>query len=499
MTDPRSRRSRRTRRAVALFGGVGLAVLAWPGPSSADTSLGGYSGVAQAEAIRIQIFDPVIPIPTDPGKPQVDAGIAYSKSIVDTGPVTRATASYLWPGDVLGDGFGQLVGNDAAQYAIQVNSRYPETAAAPANNTAQLTDGNGMTTSTDGFHTKATTTGLGVVGPDTDLLSGIGEGLKNLPLGGHKTPTPNQPSPELPLPIGQMLAGLATVKNVSTTSTVDVEDKSVTVTAHAQMSEISLLHGLITIDGIKVTSTVASDGKKATTSGTIRPVGITVAGLDIGLDGKGVAIGGGDSTAPPEIPSTVTDLLRRLGIEFTYAPTTQSIDGATGTLASDALVISIDTQPLKTALNVGGLIGPLQDLVGRIPKLGSQLGPLLGLGPKIVFRIGDVFTSATAAPAYVGPVIPPSGGGGNPGGGNPGGNTGGGTVPGTGGGVIPPAGGGPVTNPPVTGPPISQPSQPTAFALPGLGDIPKMMILAGLALALAAGWLFRTLGGFLFG
>jgi hypothetical protein len=135
VTHVQGRFSRRTKRTLALFGGVTLAVLAWPGPSSADTSLGGYSGVAQAEAIRVQIFDPVIPIPTDPGKPQIDAGIGYAKVNVDTGPVTRATASYLWPGDVIGDGFGQLVGSDSAQYAIQVNSRYPATASSPANHT----------------------------------------------------------------------------------------------------------------------------------------------------------------------------------------------------------------------------------------------------------------------------------------------------------------------------------------------------------------------------
>src|SRR4051812_17864463 len=128
MHGVRGRVGRRTKRTAALFGGVVLAVLAWPGPSSADTSLGGYSGIAQAEAIRIQIFEPVIPIPTDPGKPQVDGGVGYAKSNVDTGPVSRATSSYFWPGDTIGDGFGALAGNDKAQYSIQVNSRYPETA-----------------------------------------------------------------------------------------------------------------------------------------------------------------------------------------------------------------------------------------------------------------------------------------------------------------------------------------------------------------------------------
>jgi hypothetical protein len=319
-------------------------------------------------------------------------------------------------------------------------------------------------------------------------------------LGGKKPPPPLKPTPDLPLPVGKLLGGLATVKNVSSNSTVDVENKTITVSAQAHMSEISLLHGLITIDGIKVVSTTVSDGKKATTSGVIRPVGVTIAGLDLGLDGSGIAVGGGDTTDLPEIPSTVGDLLAKLGIEFELAPSEESVDGATGMLYSDALVISIDTQPLKTALNLGGLIGPLQDLVSQIPQLGSQLGPLLGLGPKIVFRIGDVYSSANAAPAYVGPVVPPTDpgdGGGNTGNGN--GNGNGGVVPPIDpGGVTPPIDSGPVQNPPDENQPIAQP-QPTAFTLPGLGDVPKILILGGLALAVLAGWLFRTFGGFLLG
>jgi len=252
---------------------------------------------------------------------------------------------------------------------------------------------------------------------------------------------------------------------------------------------------------VKMDATTVSDGKKARTSGVIRPFGVSIAGMDLGLDGQGVAIGG-NSTKLPDIPSSVTDVLDKIGISFSYAPTTQSVDGATGSLSADAMVISIDTQPLKTALNVGGLVGPLQDLIEKIPKLGSQIGPLLGLGPQIVFRIGDVTTTATAAPAYVVPPVTPSGGGGNPGG-NPGGShgTGGQVVPpagGTGGGVpLPGVGGG--TTPPTNQPPVSQPTQPTSFSLPKLGTVPKILIVGGLLLAAASGWLFRTLGGFLLG
>jgi hypothetical protein len=496
----RSRIGRRTKRTLALFGGVVLAVLAWPGPSSADTSLGGYSGVAQAEAIRIQIFEPEIPIPVDPGKPQVDGGVAYTKSNTDTGPVTRATASYLWPGDTIGDGFGALVGNDKAQYSIQVNSKYPETPTAPAKNTAQLTEGNGMTTSTDGFSTKASVTGLGIAGPDTDLLSGIGKGLRNLPGIGNPTASPGKDL-SVPLPVGQMLAALATVQNVHSDSSVVVGKNSVTSTAQAVMSNINLLGGLINIDGMKVTSTTVSNGKTAKTSGSVRPGAITVAGTDLGLAGKGVRLGD-SSTKLPDLPSAVTDLLSKIGVSIEYAPSTRTANAATAALASDALVLTIDTQPLKTALNVGGLVGPLQDLISKIPHIGSTLAPLLGLGPKIVIRIGDVYSTATAAPAYVGPVGPPTGGGHHtPGGGHTGNgnpvvppiNTGGGTPIDTGGGVPLPNPSTPGTTTPGTT------TQPSAFTLPGLGDVPKGLIIGGLALAIVAGWLFRLFSGFILG
>lgn len=502
MTDVVRRRfGRRARRTLVLFGGAVLVVLAWPAPSLADTTLGGYSGVAQAEAIRIQIFEPEIPIPVNPGQPQVDGGVGYTKSNTDTGPVTRATASYLWPGDTVGDGFGALVGNDKAQYAIQVNSKYPATATAPAKNTAQLTKGNGMTTSTDGFNTKASVTGLGIAGPDTDLLSGIGKGLRNLPGIGNPTAPPGK-DVSVPLPVGQMLAALATVQNVQSTSSVVVGKDSVTSDAQAVMSNIKLLGGLINIDNMKVTSTTVSDGKTAKTTGAIRPGAVTVAGTDLGLAGQGVKLGS-SSTKLPKLPSTVTDLLHKIGIEIDYAPSTRTSDGATAALGSDGLVISIDTQPLKTALNVGGLVGPLQDLISKIPHIGSTLAPLLGIGPKIVIRIGDVYSTATAAPAYTVPVVTPTGGNPNPGTGQGGGNP----VP-----PVTPGGGGSGAAPVNTGPGVPLPSQsspgtstpgtstqPSALTLPGLGNVPKALILGGLALAVVAGWLFRTFSGFVLG
>jgi hypothetical protein len=485
---------RRTKQSLALFGSAAVITLAWPGASAADTTLGGYSGTAMAQAVRIQIYEPVIPIPATP---QIDGGIGYAKSNVDTGPVSRATASYLWPGDVIGDGFSQLVGNEKAQYPVQVNSKYPATQGAPAKNTAQLTEGNGMTTSTDGFATRATVTGLGVAGPDTDLLSGIGQGLSNLP-GLGKPPSSSSPSlPDAPVPVGKLLAGLVTLENVRSTSSVVVRGKTVTSTAQTALSQVKLLGGLVSIDDMRSTSTTVSDGVKATTNGSIDAGIVKVAGMDLGLAGSGVKLGG-SAVKPPTVPATLTKLLEKIGISVTFAPSARNAEGAAGSLAATALEISIDTQPLKTALNIGGLVAPLQELIGKIPQLGSQIAPLLGLGPKIVFRIADVTSSATASPAYTGGPIPAGSGGStaaaNPATGNTGPvDTGGGAPLNPGGGALP-------GQPADTGQQMAtQPTQPSSFALPRLGTTPRLVILGALVLAGAAGWLLRAVGGFILG
>jgi len=474
---------RRTKQGLALLGGAVIITLAWPGPSGADTSLGGYSGTALADPIHIQIYEPALPLPSSP---QIDIGIGYAKAHTDTGPVSRATASYLWPGDVIGDGFNQLVkANPNAKYPVQVNSRYPATSDSPAQNTAQLTQGNGMTTSSNGFVTTASVTGLGVAGPNTDLLSGIGQGLGQL-LGKNK---PTKQLPPLPVPVSSTLGGLITLQNMHSDSTVDVETKTITSTAHASMTAIKLLAGLITVDGLDVTSQTVSDGSKATATGSVTALQVSIAGQKLGFTDKGVEVAG-STTALPSIPSTVTSLLGQVGIGVSYAPAQRTVQGATGSYQTSGLSISIDTAPLKKALNVGGIVAPLQKLVERIPKLGDNLGPLLGIGPKIVFTLGDVQTNSTAAPAYTGGI----GAGGTVGGGSsagsPGGTLPGGTLnPGTTSGTTP---GTPGTIAPVNGS-----VAPTALNLPGLGKVPRALVLGSLLAAALVGWGMKVAGGFL--
>jgi hypothetical protein len=71
---------------------------------------------------------------------------------------------------------------------------------------------------------------------------------------------------------------------------------------------------------------------------------------------------------------------------------------------------------------------------------------------------------------------------------------GGGTPIDTGGGVPLPS-----TPPGTTTPGTTTPTQSSAFDLPGLGEVPKALIIGGLVLALLSGWLFRMLSGFVLG
>lgn len=474
-------------------GGAAAITLLWPGPvAAADSSLGGYEATATATVVHAEVYDPTIPLPSEP---QGDLSVGYSKSNVESGPTSRALASYVWPGVVLGDGFDQLTGVPGSTYPVQANSRYPATTDAPAKNALQLTDGNGMATSSNGFTTKSSVTLLGLAGPGTDLLGGTGTGLNQV---GTK-PKPQPPSkPAVPLPISSALASLVTAQHVTSNSTVDVADKTVTSTAHASASDIGLLGGLISINDVAVTSRVVSDGAKATVTGGATIGGVTVAGTKFAVDDKGVDIAG-THAALPAVSKTLVSLLKSLGIEIQQLPVTRSASGAQGELGAKALVITVDTGPLKTALN--GPLAAILKLLG--PEGAQQLAPLISLGPKIVLTVGAVDASASASKAFDGGGGTTGGGGSTGGGTSTGGDTGGTGdtggassggdtgAGGTGGDTGTPGGSGAGTGP------VNL--QPVALDLPALGDVPRALILGGLLLAAVAGWAMRRAGAFLLG
>jgi hypothetical protein len=450
---------------IALFA---LAIVLSSRPAIGDTDLGGYAGSAEAAIVRIGIFEPAIPIPAEP---QVDAGIGFARATTATGPSSRALASYLWPGDAVGDGLGVLLGNEALDYPVKTSSSYPATDTSPAHNAVQINDGNGMSTAADGETTRATVVGLGL----GNGVGGLGSGLCTL----LESCTQSAPEVDLPDPV----AAAATVENLKSESAVVLKSKTVTATAHSVASGISILGGLITVDGLDLSSESTSDAVTGTARGTSKITGLKVLGQDVAL-GDPVSLGGSPS-APPELP----DALGQLGITIDYLQNQKAETGAAGSLDAQGLTITVDVARLRNLLHLGGWSEPLAPLLSKIDQLGPLLTGLLELGTKIVITVGDVHTKVTANPAYESPAgttttprtdKPAHAGGQVPSGAPP--------LPAVAPAPIPPTAGAPVAS--VT---------PVSVRVPGLGRVPTWFVLAGLALVGLVAWGIRGFSTWIFG
>lgn len=414
--------------AGALLGAVALSGAAVAGPRPAQApGIGGFQARAQSSAVSIQVYEPTIPIPHEP---QAELNVAYTRSTLATGPDGRGTASWLWPGDPVGDGFGTIVGDPEQKWPSQVNARTPD-----GEEKQELTPGSGMRTSADADRVASKVNLVGLAAP---------------PSGSPGLPGP--PPGTAPAPPGMDV--LARAEGVLSSTEVAVTDNGVTATARTAAKNIALLGGLITIDVVATRSTAGSTATKATADGLATITGVNVAGRKLAIDSTGVRLAdqGADM---PEVPKQVADQLKALGITISALPTKRSVKGAKGSLHANGLVITVDTRPLRSKLDTA----PLNPIIELLPQeLQDQLNLLLGLGPKIVYTVGEA--QSTAAP------------GAGPGG-----------VPGPG---DAPSGAAPGKG--------DAPEQRAGVKLPPLGAIPRALLLGALVLAAAVGWALQRAG-----
>jgi hypothetical protein len=118
--------------AAALVGAVLPLAAGGSGPALAagkgDPGFVGYSTTATSSPLHIEIYEPTIPIPATP-QAELEVGYAHVEA---TTSATLGRASYLWPGDAVGEGFKTIVeqlglpaqlGQDG--YPVQVNAASP--------------------------------------------------------------------------------------------------------------------------------------------------------------------------------------------------------------------------------------------------------------------------------------------------------------------------------------------------------------------------------------
>ncbi|MDO9495807.1 MAG: choice-of-anchor P family protein [Nocardioides sp.] len=497
-----------------------------------DPAFSGFSAEVWGSPIEIELYEPSIPIPSTP---QAEFLLGYSHVEADSSSAS-GRASWLWPGDSLGEGAKtvfenlglppEISGPIAAQgYPIQVNSNYPsgpETHAdEPFPGTVQRTgaaeDKVYATTaySTDCEVQDADAEGGGGGGGDTPGLPGLPE--LPIPLLGSLTAglTASAPAPaattqqqkqaqagaeeETPCPIPAALAAVVDIGGYSSTSSVVNDDKRVEGVNRSAVGEVSLLGGIVKIGSVRAKALAQSNGTKGTAQGVADYGVVTIAGQKFRFGPDGFE-GGGQHADIPGLPDEPTAALAELGITFATPKPVYEFEGDSAHSSMVGLTVEIDLKTVNMVLTQL----PLSDIFIELP---DDLGPLksallsaanLASRVKINLAVADGAVDTVQGIDIPTPTPEPEAEPEEESDGAGGGNTGGGT----GGVAAPPAGTSTPTVPGADGAPVAGQLPVDAAltsGLPKLFSIPGLLLVAGLLGAGLVGSYMRRIGALALG
>jgi hypothetical protein len=361
---------------LLVAGGSGLLAAAFTaGPAGADSTLGGFTVSGLAEAVTAQYEQPNFPLPATPSL-EFDEG--YAATSDNFGPTGSATASSLYPGQVVanaGPELALLVPGaplpPAPVWPIQATSEYPQ---APNSGSTDEPGVNMDASSTTNGNTASAT-----LGDDAATAGSNGA----------------DPTLQAPSSSGNPLAGSSTIIGVgdmSATSSSLAPSTSANGQASATDTGISILGGFITIGSVTSTATATSDGTTGKVTGSTAVQNMDIAGEQVTVDANGIAAAGQSAPAPLPI-STLNADLTQLGITLSVTNPTDKVSGPSASRTLDGLKISID---LKT------LDSPLNQLTSLLPaSVTSQLPIAVPDDQQLTLDLATVQVSSTASPAYV--------------------------------------------------------------------------------------------------
>lgn len=401
MTETRERTiARRLRRLVAASTAtamVGLLLLV-PGVAGAQEAteepvgdpgegLGGYTSEGQGAPLSVLLFEPVTPVPVDPGQPHLRADHAYVLTNLATGPAGRALASTVWPGPLVGDGFNLITGQGDYPLKTDLTSPGQET-----EQRKEAPGGAGMYSFAQGSEVRAKAqAGESPAGEQVAFGNLDGESY------------------------GRLEAGRAIT----------------TTTAVAQ--DVVLAGGVVTIDSVETVVTTASDGTTAETAGHTTVSGLTIAGNGYVVDEDGLRPAGGDPAAgAPPVPGS-EELAENLGITVRLLGHEEVLAGARASRAAGGLEVRIDLGILRSQVDTG----PVEDVVDQVPAVPDPgvvppevtdelpfdpfgdpyltLLPAFLLSPEVVYVLGNASSETVATeplsfdfPAPLPPPPPPA-------------------------------------------------------------------------------------------
>ena len=492
--------------AAALMG------VAMPATTAeAKPQFSGFAAEATATPLKIAIYEPVLPIPSEP---QAELDFAYTKAESATGPSAVGRASWVWPGDAVGEGcktFVELIGLGATGlcadgYPVQVNSQTP---GGPEHADDEPFPGAVMRTSSSADRTIAKV-GFATDGDVEEREPQEGGDLPESPLplppgdlsqlGAAITGKAAEPEPAANALFPEELAAIVDVGQMSSISELVTGGDVIRSVGHSRISDLSLLGGLITADSIRVTTTATSNGRKAVADVSSRVAGLAIAGNQFTIDRDGVQAAGQPSPIDG-LPDEPSKALEQIGVSFQLPQGSRSAKGEQSSAHLEGLQIIIDTRVLRSQLDTGALEEAVAGITGQLPPEAVQLkgavGALFQLAPKVVITAGNASAAATtiqgvAFPPIDLPDVPgdiSAGGGSGVSGGAVSGGTG--ALPGDAAPAPAADAGAPVTTDVAT--------EPVAAGLPPLASIPGALLVGGLILASGAGWWLQRIGGFVIG
>ncbi|HEY1117494.1 MAG TPA: choice-of-anchor P family protein [Acidimicrobiales bacterium] len=517
----------KTRARILVATGLVASVVPFAGGAAdavpvrtAAAEYGGFTGEAVATPLRIEVFEPVIPLPAEP---QAEVWLGYSKVQADSGS-SQGRASWAWPGSAVGEGlrtFGEQFGLPADNpitgpgYTVQVNSQFPGD---PSTAKDQPAPGMVMRT-TSGDKTARAETGFSpdgaVLGPeagdappgaDSPLL-GLQEQLSGLlgmitggGLPGASAKTATKPAAETPETAPGLfgLEALIDVDGYASVSQVKATDGPVVSSSRAELGSIRLLGGLVTLGGFESIAKTTTDGKTGEAKGKATWGKLTVAGQEFSMGPDG-AVAAGKPAPVPGLDALPVDVLDLLGITIEAPKPVRKVEGQKATSISEGLRITIDTKvlsPVISAIPSGQLANLLPPLPGQANLVKSLVSAISLLKPKVVATFGysratvdTIDKMAPISPPADSPTTPEDEAPATPG--DVAGSTGGAAPGAPTAGAVPPGD---------TGAPGSDAGSaaPAAFestsGLPKLFSIPGMLLVAAFAAAAVAGSWFRRIG-----
>jgi hypothetical protein len=398
--------------AVMALGPAGAAAAA------SATTLGGFTISALAEASTASYEQPNAPIPATP---TVELDEGYASTSDNFGPSGSATASSLYPGQVIanaGPELGSFVPGvplpAAPVWPIQAQSSYPQTPNTATDDqpgvTMEASSGTGGNEATAQIGNTASsapsacaTFDAGSAGasglPTLPTLPGS-TGLSALAGQGHQSSTQTSATPST-TGSTQLAAtsALGHLRFSSGTSSSTTSGGVATASASATDSCISVLGGLITIGSVTSTATATSDGTTAKLTGSTTVDGASIAGEPVTIDASGIHAAGQGSPADPVLP-ILEQALSQLGITMTVTNATDTSHGAGASRRLDGLRIAVNLTTLDKEANAYSSLIP--------PSITAQLPLPVPNKQVLVWDIGTVDVQVAASPGFAGTSSAPT-------------------------------------------------------------------------------------------